>query len=110
MFDCMVVKHTSSALNILCYVGGLSRGIECWPICTHHKSFEIYILPGNLNQKLYKMYAHKVPLILIDAAAVKLQLRGRTLNFYPPSNYTEAAHSGEAPDKKLQLEWVYPLI
>ena len=55
------------------------------------------------------MYAHKVPLILIDAAAVKLQLRGRTLNFYPPSNYTEAAHSGEAPDKKLQLEWVYPL-
>ncbi|CAB4018251.1 echinoderm microtubule-associated -like 2 isoform X3, partial [Paramuricea clavata] len=42
-----------------------------------------------------------------DAAAVKFQLRGRTLNFYPPSDFSEAAHSGDAPDRKLQLEWVY---
>ena len=44
----------------------------------------------------------------VDAISVKFQLRGRTLNFYPPSNFVEAANSGDAPDKKLQLEWVYP--
>ena len=42
-----------------------------------------------------------------DAVAVKFQLRGRTLNFYPPSDFNEAAHTGEAPEKKLQLDWVY---
>ena len=42
-----------------------------------------------------------------DAVAVKFQLRGRTLNFYPPSDFNGASHTGDAPEKKLQLDWVY---
>lgn len=42
-----------------------------------------------------------------DAAAIKFQLRGRSLNVYAPTNYSEDDHSGEAPDRKLQLEWVF---
>jgi hypothetical protein len=47
-------------------------------------------------------------LFSVDAAAVKFQLRGRTLNFYPPSDFNEGGHTGDAPEKKLQLDWVYP--
>ena len=45
-----------------------------------------------------------------DSASVKFHIRGRNMVFYSPSNFTEEAHSGEAPDKKLQLEWVYPFV
>lgn len=49
-------------------------------------------------------------LIQLDAMAVKFQLRGRTMNFYPPSHFDESIHSGDVPDRKLQLEWVYPSV
>lgn len=43
-----------------------------------------------------------------DAANVKFQLRGRSLIVYSPTSFTGNDHSIVAPDKKLQLEWVYP--
>lgn len=42
-----------------------------------------------------------------DAANVKFQLRGRSLIVYSPTSFTGNDHSIVAPDKKLQLEWVY---
>jgi hypothetical protein len=41
---------------------------------------------------------------------MRFYLRGRSLNFYAPTNIQdyEIANFGEAPSEKLKLEWVYP--
>ncbi|XP_046859210.1 echinoderm microtubule-associated protein-like 2 [Xenia sp. Carnegie-2017] len=42
-----------------------------------------------------------------DSAFEKFQLRGRTINFYAWNGYNESYYTGEAPNVKLQLEWVH---
>ena len=49
--------------------------------------------------------------IVIVDEVMKFFIRGRGLNLYPPSGYQgHSAHDGEAPEEKLQLNWVYLFI
>ena len=49
--------------------------------------------------------------MVTDDGVMRFFMRGRSLNFYAPTNMDEyqMANVGEPPSEKLKLEWVYPL-
>ena len=44
----------------------------------------------------------------LDESLTKFYIRRRAITTYAPSNYQEPKNNGQAPTKKLQLDWVYP--
>lgn len=48
--------------------------------------------------------------ILLEEGYLKMYLKGRAVTMHAPTSVEDynLSKSGEAPDERLQLEWVYP--
>ncbi|ELT93984.1 hypothetical protein CAPTEDRAFT_152534 [Capitella teleta] len=55
------------------------------------------------------MTSHREPSYNTDDGSMRFYMRGRSLNFYSPSNIQdyEISNIGDAPSEKLKLDWVY---